>query len=61
MSTQIVINKQLVNYLQSVGYREDPIIDTLVKETKEIYIIGQYILEWLKHCEKYKAKTTMMF
>ena len=36
MSTQIEINKQLVNYLQSVGYRHDPIIDTLVKETKAL-------------------------
>ena len=36
MSTQIEINKQLVNYLQSVGYRQDPIIDTLVEETKAL-------------------------
>ena len=36
MSTQIEINKQLVNYLQSVGYRQNPIIDTLVKETKAL-------------------------
>ena len=36
MSTQIQINKQLVNYLQNVGYRQDPIIDTLVKETKAL-------------------------
>ena len=36
MSTQIEIDKQLVNYLQSVGYRQDPIIDTLVKETKSL-------------------------
>ena len=36
MSTQIEINKQLVNYLQSVGYRQDSIIDTLVKETKAL-------------------------
>ena len=36
MSTQIEINKQLVNYLQSVGYRQDPIIDTLIKETKSL-------------------------
>ena len=36
MSTQIEINKQLVNYLQSVGYRQDPIIDALVKETKAL-------------------------
>ncbi|SVE32780.1 uncharacterized protein METZ01_LOCUS485634, partial [marine metagenome] len=33
MSTQIEIDKQLVNYLQSVGYRQDSIIDTMVKET----------------------------
>ena len=36
MSTQIEIDKHLVNYLQSVGYRQDPIIDTLVKETKAL-------------------------
>ena len=36
MSTQIEINKQLVNYLQSMGYRQDPIIDTLVEETKAL-------------------------
>mgnify|MGYP001434453557 CR=1 FL=1 len=36
MSTQIEINKQLVNYLQSVGYRQDIIIDTLVEETKAL-------------------------
>ena len=36
MSTQIEIDKKLVNYLQSVGYRQDPIIDTLVKETKAL-------------------------
>ena len=36
MSTQIEIDKQLVNYLQSVGYRQDPIIDTLIKETKAL-------------------------
>ena len=36
MSTQIEINKQLVDYLQSVGYRKAPIIDTLVKETKAL-------------------------
>ena len=36
MSTQIEIDKQLVNYLQSVGYRQDTIIDTLVKETKAL-------------------------
>ena len=36
MSTQIEINKQLVNYLQSVGYRQDSIVDALVKETKAL-------------------------
>ena len=34
MSTQIEINKKLVSYLQTVGYRRDSIIDKLVKETK---------------------------
>ena len=36
MSTQIEINKKLVSYLQSVGYRRDSIIDKLVKETKAL-------------------------
>ena len=36
MSTQIEINKKLVNYLQSVGYRQNPIIDALVQETKAL-------------------------
>ena len=29
MSSQIEINKKVINYLQSVGYRSDPIIDDL--------------------------------
>ena len=41
MSSQIEINKQLVNYLQTVGYRSDPIIDTLIKETKALGSIAQ--------------------
>ena len=41
MSTQIEINKQLVSYLQTVGYRHDPIIDELVKETKELGNLAQ--------------------
>ncbi len=41
MSTQIEINKQLVNYLQNVGYRRDPIIDKLVKETKALGSLAQ--------------------
>ena len=36
MSTQIEINKQLVNYLETFGYRRDPIIDELIKETKAL-------------------------
>ena len=41
MSTQIEINKQLVSYLQTVGYRCDPIIDKLVKETKALGNLAQ--------------------
>ena len=41
MSTQIEINKQLVNYLQTVGYRPNSIIDALVKETKALGSIAQ--------------------
>ena len=41
MSTQIEINKQLVSYLQNVGYRRDPIIDKLVKETKALGNLAQ--------------------
>ena len=36
MSTQIEIDKKLVNYLQSIGYRHNSIIDKLVKETKSL-------------------------
>ena len=41
MSTQIEINKELVSYLQTVGYRRDPIIDKLVKETKALGNLAQ--------------------
>ena len=41
MSSQIEIDKQLVNYLQTMGYRNDPIIDTLVKETKALGDVAQ--------------------
>ena len=41
MSTQIEINKQLVSYLQTVGYRRDHIIDKLVKETKALGNLAQ--------------------
>ena len=35
MSTQIEITKNLVKYLSQNGYRDDPIIEELIKETKE--------------------------
>ena len=41
MSTQIEVNKQLISYLQTVGYRRDPIIDKLVKETKALGNLAQ--------------------
>ena len=41
MSTQIEINKELVSYLQTVGYRRDSIIDELVKETKALGNLAQ--------------------
>jgi len=41
MSTQIEINKQLVSYLETFGYRRDPIIDELVKETKALGNVAQ--------------------
>ena len=41
MSNQIEINKKLVSYLQTVGYRRDSIIDKLVKETKALGNLAQ--------------------
>ncbi len=41
MSTQIEINKKLVSYLQTVGYRRDPIINKLVEETKALGNLSQ--------------------
>ena len=41
MSTQIEINKQLVKYIQTIGYRQDPIIDELVIETKALGNVAQ--------------------
>ena len=41
MSTQIEINKKLVSYLETVGYRRDSIIDKLVKETKALGNLAQ--------------------
>ncbi len=36
MSTQIEINKSLVNYLSRVGYRPDSVVDELIKETQKL-------------------------
>ena len=41
MSTQIKINESLVKYLQSTGYRSDPIIDKLEKETSSLGNVSQ--------------------
>tara|TARA_B100000686_G_C16526351_1_gene829968 strand:+ start:135 stop:791 length:657 start_codon:yes stop_codon:yes gene_type:complete len=41
MSTQIEINSKLVKYLQNKGYRFDPIVDQLVKETDALGKISQ--------------------
>jgi predicted O-methyltransferase YrrM len=41
MSTQIEITKNIVNYLSKNGYRSDPIIDELVKETNELGSVAQ--------------------
>ena len=38
---QIEINSNIVKYLASNGYRSDPIIDELVKKTKELKGIAQ--------------------
>ena len=36
MSTQIVITKNIINYISANGYRSDPIIDELIKETNAL-------------------------
>ena len=41
MSMQIEINSNIVKYLASNGYRSDPIIDELIKKTKELKGIAQ--------------------
>ena len=41
MSTQIEITQNIVNYLSKNGYRSDPIIDELVKETNELGSVAQ--------------------
>jgi len=41
MSSQIQIKKNLLNYLMSYGYRKDPIIDALIKETRKLGNVSQ--------------------
>ncbi len=41
MSTQIVITKNIINYISTNGYRSDPIIDELIKKTNELGPISQ--------------------
>ena len=41
MSIQIKINEELVQYLQSVGYREDKIITELENETSKLGSVSQ--------------------
>ena len=41
MSTQIEINKNLIQYLQKVGYRDDKIINDLVHETSKLGSVSQ--------------------
>ena len=41
MSTQITVDQDLVKYLEKVGYRSDPVIDQLVKETTALGSVAQ--------------------
>ena len=41
MSTQLSINEDLIQYLQKVGYRKDPLVDELEKETKALGQVAQ--------------------
>ena len=41
MSTQIIFDQDLVKYLEKVGYRPDPVIDQLVKETAALGSVAQ--------------------
>ena len=41
MSTQITVDQDLVKYLEKVGYRSDPVIDQLVKETAALGNVAQ--------------------
>ena len=41
MSNQTEINKNLVQYLQKVGYRDDKIINDLANETSKLGSVSQ--------------------
>ena len=41
MSTQLKINEDLIQYLQNVGYRKDPLVDELEQETKALGKVAQ--------------------
>tara|TARA_B100000700_G_scaffold129145_1_gene144714 strand:+ start:9946 stop:10602 length:657 start_codon:yes stop_codon:yes gene_type:complete len=41
MSTQLAINEDLIKYLQNLGYRKDPLVDELEKETKALGKVAQ--------------------
>ena len=41
MSTQLVINESIIKYLQDKGYRSDPIVDQLEKETLSLGSVAQ--------------------
>ena len=41
MSTQIIVDQDLVKYLEKVGYRSDLVIDQLVKETAALGSVAQ--------------------
>ncbi len=41
MSTQIGIDKKLIQYLQTIGYRSDKVIDSLVKDTLSLGGVAQ--------------------
>ena len=36
MSNQVLVDENLLKYLQTIGYRSDPVVDELVKETKKL-------------------------
>ena len=41
MSSQIGINKKLISYLETIGYRSDTVIDKLISETKALGSVAQ--------------------